>query len=70
MIKFVLVLGIHSKHLRQMLVYPYIQREQFILSATGGKFPGLASEGTYRITYSFPNSITGEIQSQIFPYLV
>jgi len=65
MLKFVLILGLHSK---QRLVYPYIQREKFPSSTTGGKFLGLASEGTYRITYSFLNSITGEIQSQIFPY--
>ena len=46
MLKFVLVLGIYSKHLNQTLVYPYIQRAQFPSSATWGKFLGLASEGT------------------------
>jgi len=34
MLKFVLVLGIYSKHLNQTLVYPYIQRAQFPSSAT------------------------------------
>jgi len=29
-------------------------------------FPGLASKGTYRITISFTNKKTGEIQSQMF----
>jgi len=56
MLKFVLVLGIHSKHLMQRLVYPYIQRAQFPSYAAEGKFLGLASEGTYRITYSFLNN--------------
>jgi len=67
MLKIVLVLAIHSKHFRWRLVYTYIQ-EQFPSSATRGKFLGLASEDSYRITYSFPNSTTGDIPSQIFPY--
>jgi len=60
MLKFLLVLGNHFKAFTVEARIPLHSRAQY--------FMGLASEGTYRITISFPNSITGEIQSQIFSY--
>jgi len=60
MLKFVLVLGIHSKAFTEEASLPLHSRALY--------FMGLASKDTYRITISFPNSITGEIMSQISPY--
>jgi hypothetical protein len=63
MLKFVLVLGIHFKAFKEEASLSINSRPQFPASATEGKFIGLASKGTYRITYSFLNSKTNEIQS-------
>ena len=60
MLKFVLVLGIHFKAFTAGASLPLHSRARYFL--------GHASEGTYRITISFLNNITSEIQSQIFPY--
>jgi len=68
MLKSVLVLGIHFKAFQAEASLSIHSRAQFLSTATKGKFIGLASKGTYRITNSFLNSITGEIHSQIFPY--
>ena len=66
MLKFVLVLCIHSKHLRWRLVYPYIQEHNYLLPPKGGKFLGFANKGTYRITNSFLNSITVIFRAKYF----
>jgi len=68
MLKFILVLGIHVKAFKVGARLSLHSRAQFSSSAKGGRFLGLASKCTYRITISFLNSITGEIQSQIFSY--
>jgi len=68
MLKFVLVLCIHFKAFKAEASLSIHSRAQFPFSAKEGKFLGLVSKGTYRITNSFLKSITGEIQSQIFPY--
>jgi len=62
MLKFVLVLCINFKPFMAEASLPLHSRAQYFL--------GLASEGTYRITISFTNSIASDIQSQIFPYLL
>jgi len=60
MLKFVLVLGIHFKAFKAKASLPLHSRARY--------FTGIASETYYIITVSFPNSITGVIQSQILPY--
>ena len=60
MLNFFLVLGIHFKAFKADSILPLHSRARY--------FMGLASEGTYRITISFPYSITSEIQSQMFSY--
>jgi len=59
---------IHFKAFKAKASLSIQSRAQFPSSAKGGKFSGLASKCTYRITISFLNSISSEIQSQIFPY--
>jgi len=48
MLKFVLDLGIHFKAFKTEASLSIHSRAQFPSSATGGKFLGLASKGTYK----------------------
>jgi len=60
MLNFILVLGNHFKAFMVEVSLPLHSRERYFL--------GIATEGTYRITISFLNSVSGEIQSRICPY--